>query len=205
MAERDPVRSLGRIDIYLLDQVMRGNIRPEHRLLDAGCGSGRNLEYFFRAGYDVCALDPDPQAVAQTRALALAHAVEGESRIREETLERSTFADQSFDVVICNAVLHFADDAGHFDAMVRRIHELLRPGGMCFARLATNIGIETLVRPSPGRPEGWVELPDGSSRFVVDLDRLLSVTDALGARLVDPIKTVNVQNLRCMTNWVWRR
>ena len=38
----------GQIDIYLFDQLLRGRIPPGSRILDAGCGSGRNLVYFLR-------------------------------------------------------------------------------------------------------------------------------------------------------------
>jgi hypothetical protein len=39
----------------------------------------------------------------------------------------------------------------------------------------------------------------------VDEQYLLDRTQALDARLVDPIKTTNVQNQRCMTTWVLER
>ena len=48
-------------------------------------------------------------------------------------------------------------------------------------------------------------MPDGSERFLVDLDYLLETTRKLPADLTDPIKTVNVQNRRCMTTWVWKK
>jgi tellurite methyltransferase len=38
----------GSIDIYLFDQLLRGRIAPGMRILDAGCGSGRNLVYLLR-------------------------------------------------------------------------------------------------------------------------------------------------------------
>ena len=60
----------GSIDIYLFDQVLRGNIRPGQSILDAGCGRGRNLVHFLREGYDVRGFDADPAAVAAARALA---------------------------------------------------------------------------------------------------------------------------------------
>jgi len=47
--------------------------------------------------------------------------------------------------------------------------------------------------------------PDGSEAYLVDEGRLLAATARLGAELVDPIKTTNVQGLRCMTTWVLRR
>ena len=43
----------GQIDIYLFDQLLKGRIAPGMRILDAGCGRGRNLVYFLQAGHDV--------------------------------------------------------------------------------------------------------------------------------------------------------
>jgi len=59
----------GQIDIYLFDQLLRGRIRPGMRVLDAGCGSGRNLVYFLAEGYDVSGVDTDPNAIEYTHRL----------------------------------------------------------------------------------------------------------------------------------------
>ena len=100
--------------------------------------------------------------------------------------------------MLSSAVLHFARDQAHFQAMVHEMWRVLAPGGLLFARLATSISIERHLE----RPIGRVRLPDGSDRFVVDEETLLSLTDALGGRLLDPLKTTNVQNQRAMTTWV---
>ena len=50
----------GDIDIYLFDQLLRRRILPGTRVLDVGCGSGRNLIYLLQSGYDVFGIDPDP-------------------------------------------------------------------------------------------------------------------------------------------------
>jgi tellurite methyltransferase len=103
--------------------------------------------------------------------------------------------------VICSAVLHFARDESHFDAMVRECWRVLRPGGLFFARLATSIGIAHLL-PAP---KGRMRLPDGSDRFVVDEAKLLELTAGVAGTLVDPLKTTNVQNQRAMTTWVMEK
>lgn len=78
---------------------------------------------------------------------------------------------------------------------------MARPGGLFFARLATSIGLERRLSATTGR----VRLPDGSERFVVDEQTLLSWTSTLGGTLADPLKTTNVQNTRCMTTWVMEK
>src|SRR6185295_14943150 len=84
----------GPIDIYLFDQLLRGRIRPGMRVFDAGCGSGRNLVYFLREGYDVFGVDIDPDAVRYTQRLAasLAPALPVEN-FRVEAIEDTTLPD----------------------------------------------------------------------------------------------------------------
>ena len=193
----------GGIDDYLYDQLLRGRIAPGMQVLDAGCGRGRNLVFFLREGYEVFALDRDPVAVAAVRDLArrLAPALP-EANVRCEAVDASTFPDASADVVISNAVLHFAPDETRFLDMLRGTGRLLAPGGLLFCRLASSIGIERLVRPLGGRR---FALPDGTDRFLVDEAYLAGLTAELGGRLLDPIKTTVVQGQRAMTTWVVRK
>lgn len=194
------LRSLGNIDIYLLDQVMRGRILPGMTMLDAGCGSGRNLVYFLRAGFEVLGADHDPECVDRVRALAESVSPgSAQQRFRAETIEALSFDDGCADVVVANAVLHFARDRERFDLMVDQLWRVLAPGGLLFTRLASSIGIESEVQPLE---RGWFELPDGSERFLVDAEILERATARLGGRLADPIKTTVVHNLRSMTTWV---
>lgn len=195
--------TFGHIDIYLFDQLLRGRIVPGMRVLDAGCGSGRNLVYLLREGFDVCAVDEDPQAVQYLREMAAALApTHDPSQIRPEPVERMSWPDDWFDVVISSAVLHFARDDAHFEAMVREMWRVLRPGGMLFARLASSIGMTAPLEPLGRRR---YLLPDGSERYVVDEAQLLALTASIGGTLLDPLKTTVVQGQRCMTTWVVER
>ena len=194
----------GNIDIYLFDQLLRGRIRSGMRVLDAGCGGGRNLVYLLRrADIDVCASDGDAAAVASVRALA-AQLRPGlpADQLRVEPVERPSFAEASMDVVVSNAVLHFARDDAHFDAMVEAMWRLVRPGGVLFARLASTIGMADRMQPLG---DGRFLLPDGSERYLVDEARLMTMTRRLDGVLLDPLKTTIVQNQRCMTTWVLRK
>ncbi len=182
----------GNIDIYLFDQILRGRIVPGMRIFDAGCGSGRNLVYFVREGYDVYAVDSDPRAAPPLP----------RGNFRAEPLESHSFPDAFADVVISSAVLHFALEDSHFDAMLRGTWRVLRPGGLFFCRLASMIGIEQQARPLGGHR---FLLPDGSERYLVDEPILMRLTAGLGGELADPLKTTVVQNQRSMTTWVVRK
>ena len=196
-------REFGDIDIYLFDQLLRGRIAEGMRVLDAGCGRGRNLVYLLRRGVDVSAVDAYADSVALTRTLAatLAPSLTGD-RFRVEPVERMSFRDEEFDVVISSAVLHFARDDDQWWAMLREMWRVLAPGGLFFARLATTIGHELRVTPRGGRR---FIMPDGDERFLVDEEFVMRATSELGGTLVDPLKTSVVQDRRSMMTWVVRK
>jgi SAM-dependent methyltransferase len=193
----------GQIDIYLFDQLLRGRIPAGTRICDAGCGSGRNLLFFLREGYDVRAADADPAAVGVVRSMAERLAPElPADNFRVAPVEQMSFPDRSVDFVISSAVLHFARDDDHFEAMLRECWRVLDRNGIFFCRLASDIGIESRVRAVGA---GRFLLPDGSERYLVTEDRLKDLTTQLGGELIDPIKTTIVQNQRSMTTWVMRK
>jgi tellurite methyltransferase len=196
MSSSDLLRQFGQIDIYLFDQLLRGRIEPGMRVLDAGCGYGRNLVYLAGEGYELLGADQDPAAVEAVRRLAPG----GDFRV--EPVEAMTFPDAIADVVLSSAVLHFARDDAHFDGMLRGTWRVLRPGGLFFCRLASSIGIESQIPRVAGRR---CALPDGSERYLVDEPMLMDWTDRLGGQLLDPLKTTVVQKQRAMTTWVLRK
>jgi ubiquinone/menaquinone biosynthesis C-methylase UbiE len=193
----------GGIDIYLFDQLLKERIVPGMRILDAGCGTGRNLVYLLKSGFEVFGVDESSAALAHTRQLATNLAPHLPlDNFRVEPVERMSFTDAEFDVVLSSAVLHFARDEEQWCRMFSEMWRVLKPGGVFFARLASSIGIEnkiTIVK------ERRYLLPDGSERFLVDEAMLLSASAEVNGEFLDPIKTTVVQNMRSMTTWCLRK
>lgn len=193
----------GEIDIYLFDQILKNQFTNQTVILDAGCGGGRNLIYFLRSGNPVYAVDQNFDAVRYVKSLAekIAPHLPSEN-FQQSNVEALPFSDEKFDLVISNAVLHFAASENHFEQMVAEMWRVLKFGGMLFVRLASSIGIEDKIELIEGRR---YNLPDGSERFLVNEEMLLHATEKLGGMLSEPIKTTNVQNLRAMTTWLIRK
>ena len=193
----------GRIDIYLFDQLLRGTVAPGMRVLDAGCGGGRNLSFLLQAGYDVHGIDRNAEAVKQARRMAGEVAPElPTENLQVGSVTELPYPDAYFEVVLSSAVLHFSTDEAEFGTMVSEMWRVLSSGGLFWARLASSIGIEDRIESRGGRR---FHLPDGSDRFLVDEEYLVRWTDSLGGTLEDPLKTTNVQGQRCMTTWVVRK
>jgi ubiquinone/menaquinone biosynthesis C-methylase UbiE len=196
-------RQFGEIDIYLFDQLLRGRITRGMRILDAGCGGGRNLVYFLREGFEVWGVDESADVIEQIRILAAKLAPRLSSdRFSVGRVEKLPYADASMDVVISSAVLHFARDEAHWTKMVDEMWRVLSTGGVLFTRMATTIGQEGMLDSLGSRR---YVLLDGTERFLVDEAMLMATTLRLGATLLDPLKTSVVQNLRSMATWVVRK
>lgn len=193
----------GDIDIYLFDQILKNRFSLEMKILDAGCGGGRNIVYFLREGFQVFGVDQNTEAIEHVRYLAqmIAPQISTEN-FQLAAVEKMPFQNEVFDAIISSAVLHFADDEAHFNRMLDEMRRVLKPDGMMFARLASTISIEDKVEKLGERR---YLLPDGSERFLVDEELLINATERLGAYFIEPIKTTNVQNLRSMTTWVIRK
>lgn len=186
------------LDVYLFDQLVKGRIHPGMRILDAGCGGGRNARWLVGQGAEVHGVDRNPEALLR----AAEHLGLGEERLQVADLGSLPFEAASFDAVLCCAVLHFAEDHAAFEGMLDELVRVLRPGGVLFARLATRTGIEELVRELGG---GRYALPEDREWYLVSEEELLLHGERRGLELLEPLKATRVQGLRAMGTWVVKK
>lgn len=200
MEIKDLNNHFGNIDIYLLDQILKDRFPKDMKVLDAGCGEGRNLIYFINNRYQVYGIDRDAKAVNMLRFLAKSKWPQLErERFQVGELDDLPFSNGFFDLIIASAVLHFADSHHHFMAMFDELVRCLQTYGVLFIRMTSDIGLENSVR---ALGSGRYLIPDGSERFLLTrtlLDQLLS---RHSLTFVEPLKTVNVADTRCMTTLV---
>ena len=184
------------VDIYLLDQLMKGKIESSHRVLDAGCGKGRNLKPFIENEMDFIAFDPNVEYI---NSLKFDHPDLSE-RFYVSSIEN--FTDPfGFDIVVCNAVLHFATDHNHFFDLFKQLDRLVNQGGMLFIRMTSNIGME-FTEPIEN---GVFRLPDNSIRYLITRNQIDLLLKKYHYSLEEPLKTIIVDGLRCMTTLVFRK
>lgn len=191
-------KELGNIDIYLLDQILKGRYEKENKILDAGCGEGRNMVYFLNNQFNVYGIDKNASALQMLKYLARSiDPLFDQTRISAGHLEQLPFEDQEFHHIVCSAVLHFAEDESHFATMMREIVRVVRPEGSIFIRMASNIGLENKVTELGNNQ---YQIPDGSIRFLLTRKLLEELMETHNLILLEPLKTVNVEDLRCMSN-----
>ena len=193
MSAADLPRSLRMMDIMLIDQVFRGRIQANARIADLGCGSGRNIHWFVEQGHQVSATDIDAAALSH-----LPLAVDS----KRAALPQTDLAPQAFDVVIVNAVLHFAPDLESFKAWFAAAAVLLDNGGLLFIRCASQIA---WPGESPCDETGRVIQPGCHFSFLPSRQLILDLITEHDLRLLDPIKTSVVDQQRCMSTFILTR
>ncbi|WP_367281474.1 class I SAM-dependent methyltransferase [Porifericola rhodea] len=191
--------TLGNIDLYLLDHILKGRFKSDMRLLDAGCGEGRNLIYFIRENYDVWGVDRDAAALKLLRLYGRTlHPEFDPEKIIEDDVADISLPPASFDAIISSAVLHFAQDHQHFQKMFSELNRLLRPGGLLFIRTAMLSGIKE--EATPLGKGGRYKLPDGSERYLLSVQLLDALCQTYQLKLLEPIKYVVVHQARSMSS-----
>lgn len=194
---------LKNIDVYLLDQILQGRIDLGHKILDAGCGQGRNSFYLVKAGHQVYGFDKSRDAISMLHhELSMINQAYPKGRFVVANAEMLPYKDASFDVAISSAVLHFAEDEDHFLAMVAELARVLKPGSLLFLRMTTMEGLKDLPKATSG---GKYLLNDGSLRFLLTRTLLEKFTKKYGFDLAEPFKTVVVDDMRSMSVLLLRR
>lgn len=183
---------LGQTDIYLIDQIMKGRYKPDDIILDAGCGSGRNMHWFLQNHFNITGIDTNEAAIQK-----LKDKYPGlRNTFSVLPVENTGFSDNHFDHIICSAVLHFANSTAQFKLMFAELLRVLKPGGSLLIRMATDIGIEDKVELIA---DGVYVIPDGSTRFLLTRQLLAGCMQQNKLSFIEPIKTTNVDDVRCMS------
>ncbi|MFY0674091.1 MAG: class I SAM-dependent methyltransferase [Bacteroidia bacterium] len=198
------LEQFGYLDIYVFDQLLKGNISPESKILDAGCGNGRNHFFFVKEGYDVSAFDLNTESLENAKSQAKELNYPKLHQFKQGDMTDIPFKSNSFDFIINVAVLHFANNRAHFEKMLTELVRVCTPGGKILMRVASNIGIKHLFVAINENAQRYL-MPDGSERFVMNEEDFEYFTSKVKCDFAEPIKTTNVNNLRCMTTWLIRK
>ena len=108
-------------------------LRGDERVLDAGCGSGRVTELLLERAGEVVAVDQAPSMVEAAR-----KRLSGRGQVLQSDLTQLVL-DEPVDVVFSNAVFHWILD---HDALFRRLHTALKPGGRLVAQCGGKGNVE---------------------------------------------------------------
>lgn len=189
---------IGGIDIYLLDAILKGHYKEDAIILDAGCGTGRNLKWFYNNNYAIYGVDANAKSIS----IAKENYPNLANNLTIQNLDVLTFEANNFDHVICSAVLHFAQNTPHFLSLFSELVRVIKPNGTLFIRMTNIEGIEDYVSLIA---DGVYRLPDKTNRFLLNQSLLAQVCKDYNLQLIAPFKSVNVNNERCMATIILRK
>jgi len=192
---------LGNMDIYLMDQVLKGSFQPGMRILDAGCGEGRNLIYFLNNQFEVHGIDSNVDAIRMLHFVARSKQKDPELFLVGQ-VTNLPYETSFFDVVISSAVLHFCQNTGEFLKAVEESVRVLKPNGILFIRMTSDLGISQELQPIQ---DGRFQNPDGSVRFLLTRPLLDQLLETHTLALMEPYKSVVVDHQRSMATLVLRK
>ena len=187
--------ALSNVDIYVIDQILKNRYAPKDIILDAGCGQGRNLKCFYANKHEIYGIDADKERIKSAK-IAYPKFV---NNFEQGYLDTLPYPENKFNHIICNAVLHFAENEAHFFKMFYELVRVLKPSGSLLIRMASNIGLDgnmPYVREGNTNREGTLYL---TREMITEIDKNYNL------EFIEPIKTTNVQDKRAMTTLVLRK
>lgn len=186
---------IGRTDIYIVDQIMKDRYKSQDLILDAGCGEGRNLKWFYVNGFTISGVDTDAVRLENAKLMYPKSA----SNFKAGNLDALPYGESEFNHILCSAVLHFAQSETHFFKMFSELTRVLKLNGTLFIRIASNIGLDghtPYLKETQTNREGT---------FFITRDIIQNLLGNYPLELLDSIKTTNVEDKRAMTTLVFRK
>ncbi|WP_281777717.1 class I SAM-dependent methyltransferase [Croceibacter atlanticus] len=188
-------KALGRVDIYVIDQILKERYHNGQTILDAGCGSGRNLKWFYQNDFEIFGIDSDSEFLATAKQ----NYPEAASNFTVGTLDNLPYGENRFDHILCCAVLHFAKNETHFTAMFSELIRVLGPNGILLIRMASNIGMDGNAPKITFKDNGQ------KGTYYLTRARINQLVKEFNLTPLEAVKTTNVQDERAMTTLVFQK
>jgi SAM-dependent methyltransferase len=166
--------------------------RAGARLLDIGCGAGRNAVPLAQAGWEVYGVDLSLPMVTTARARIAASQLTERARVLLAPMDRLPFASASFDFIVAHGIWNLARSGGEFQ---RAVHETAREARPGCAEILFTFSRHTLMpeaEPTPGESFVFTQFSGQPQCFLTE-EQIVSELGARGfapdARL--PLRELN--------------
>jgi len=186
---------LGKVDIYLIDQILKNRYAPDDSILDAGCGEGRNLKWFYANNYKISGIDTDIERLENAKLIYPKSA----ANFQVGDLNALPYGENEFNHVICSAVLHFSENEKHFFTMFSELVRVLKPQGTLLIRMGSNIGLDGNM---PYLKESQT---NRAGTFFLTREHINKIRENYNIELIELVKTTNVEDKRAMTTLVIKK
>jgi SAM-dependent methyltransferase len=115
------------------------------------------------------------------------------------TIEKLPYEQNSFDHIICSAVLHFAESEEQFFTMFSELIRVLKVDGTILIRMASDIGLDGKS------PEITYSKTGEKGTYYLKRESILKMNTDFDVEQIEPTKTTNVDDLRSMTTLMFQK
>lgn len=159
------------------------------RILDMGCGDGRNLPLLLDLGFEVHACEISPQIVKDLEALS--QELHWPVRFAVGLNTHLPYPDRNFDYLLCCASCYYLDGTATWPAVRKELARTVKPGGLLIANFPdeNNFILADSVR-----------LPDGSLRITRDPYGLRNGSRFVAANNTTDLRTLLEPEFRVLAN-----
>ena len=162
LADRDPLAGSAWSDTRTVEgfaqsppnatllEVAAAAFRPSARLLDIGCGAGRNALPLARAGWRVVGSDLSSAMLTAAARRVEAEALSTRIALILASMDSLPFASNTFDFVIAHGIWNLARSAREFTTAVNEAARVARPGATLFLFTFSRHTLAESAAPVPG-------------------------------------------------------
>jgi SAM-dependent methyltransferase len=158
-----------------------GELRDGARLLDIGCGAGRNAVPLASAGWDVYGTDLSLPMVTTAAARVKAADLTNRARVLLAPMDRLPFAHASFDFIVAHGIWNLARTSGEFGRAVDEAARVARPGCALFLFTFSRHTLTPEDQPAPGESFVFTQFSGQPQCFLTE-EQIVSELNARGLR-----------------------
>ena len=156
-------------------------LSPGKRGLDAGCGAGaRDVYHAWSEGYDIVGIDSIEENILAAREL---HSEIADRVFVADLQTPMPFDDQSFDFVMCNAVIQHIEAGVVRDVVLPQLVRVLRPGGVLHLMFKNGAEVVTVFDKDYGIDRSFQ---------LYDENEILGILQRLGMYLIEAESPVDL-------------
>ena len=163
----------------LIDYAARCRAAGATRLLDIGCGAGRNAVPLAREGWRVLGTDLSQPMLMSARDRARAETLPGALHLVMAPMQTLPVRSHSIDLIVAHGIWNLAHTAREFRAAVQEAARVAAPGAGLFVFTFSRHTLPPEAEPLPGEPFVFTQFSGQPQVFLTDT-QLLAELGAAG-------------------------
>ncbi len=190
---------------YLVNFFSSQKNREFKKVLDIGCGGGRNTEMLVRFGFDTSACDLHKSMVDFTKKRIAAFDKKAAQKIIFASMLSLSYDDNFFDYVVSNGVFHNANCLDELKSAIKEASRVLKNRGVLILNIFSSKVIDSSLVPLSKEKFTYVT-PQGLPLVLISRYYLTKILDENNLHSICPI-TENKKNVstgkRCVLRGVF--